>query len=185
MKVLPLNTGGSQSYHSAICFATSWSIDHATFLRSGQIWSPQKKTKKFRCFWTIVSNWCCPLNTIIMAGHLPDSVYYPCAEGDGGTMLSWRDVCCHVPCHYRNKGCLTTERNQCQFAHKCLAEQQLLHWLNHQLTNRGKIQKLKETLQCCYVNFSLFLFQTVTWSGEVLLCSLRACCHGSDWNTTS
>lgn len=160
MKVFPLNTGGSQSYHSAMCFATSCSIDHATFLRSGQIWSPQKKMEKFQCFWTIVSNWCWPLNTVITAGRLPDSVHYPFAEGEGGTTLCW-----HIPYHYRNKGCLTTERNQCRFAHKYLAEQQLLHRLNHQLTNRGKIQKLKETLQCCYVNFSLFLFQAGTWSG--------------------
>lgn len=80
---------------------------------------------------TLVSNSCCPLNTIIITGHLPDSMYYPGAEGERGTTL-----CQHIPCHYRNKGCLTAERNQCQFVHSCLAVQQLLHWLNQQLTNR-------------------------------------------------
>ena len=70
----------------------------------------------------IVSNGCCPLNTVLITGHLPDIVYYPWAEGERGTTLCW-----HIPCHYRKQGCLTTERNQCQFAHNCLAVQQLLH----------------------------------------------------------
>lgn len=129
-----------------------------------------------------------PLNQAIISNFLIQlswqgicwRVYHPWAEGERGTTLCW-----HIPCHYRNKGCLTTERNQCQFPHNCLAEQQLLHWLNHQLTNRGKIQKLKETSQRCYVKFSLFRFQAGMWSGEVPLCSLRARCHGIDWNITS
>lgn len=127
----------------------------------------------------LVSNSCCPFNTVIMAEHLSDSVHYPWAEGKRGTTLCW-----HVSCHYRNKGCLTTERNQCHFVLNCLAVEQLLHWLNQQLTNRGKIQKLKETSQSRSVKFSLFHFQAVMWSGEVLLCSLWACCHGIDWNIT-
>lgn len=126
----------------------------------------------------VISNWCCPLNTVIMAGNLPDSMYYPRTKGDRGTTLCW-----WIPCHDRNKGCLTTERNQCQFAHNHLAVQQLLHWLNRQLTEVKF--KLNETSQHHYVKFALCCFQAVTWSGEVLLCSLRACCHGSDRNITS